>query len=53
MKGKAEKDRRRTEAIERNAKWSRLSTKQKIEELDKRGVRAEKQRAKLEKLLPV
>ena len=40
----------REEASERNATWAALTPKQKLAALDKRGVTAKKQRAKLEKL---
>lgn len=38
---------KREEAAERQAKWDSLSTAEKIADLDRRGVVAKKQRAKL------
>lgn len=46
----AEKQRRHVEALERNAKWDKLSPKQQLEQLDKRfglGLGAKKQRDRL------
>ena len=43
------KDIRRAEAIERNAKWTALTTEQKIEYIKKSGFEAKKQLVKLEK----
>lgn len=43
------KTRRKKEADERNAKWRALSPEQQLAELDKLGVRAVKQRARINK----
>ena len=40
---------RREEAITRNAKWAKLSPKQQLASLDKRGLTATKQRAKIQR----
>lgn len=47
MKRNELKSVKRQEAEERNAKWVKLSTEQKIEHLNKNKLRAKKQRAKL------
>jgi len=45
----AKKARKRSEGEERNAKWTALSPDQKIAQLDRLGVAARRQRAKLQK----
>lgn len=44
-------DLRRKEADERNAQWRALTPEQQLKELDKRGVKASKQRMKIERLI--
>lgn len=41
------KEQKRKEAIERNVKWSKLSPKEKIKDLDRRNMKATKQRRKI------
>lgn len=54
MNGRVDRERRREEAIQRNAKWAVLTPQQQLEVLNKNfgdGLGAKKQRAKLTKKL--
>ena len=51
MKIRKTKEQKRTESEERAEKWQALTPKEQLASLDKRGMRALKQRARLQKLI--
>lgn len=51
MKIRKTKEQKRTESEERTEKWQVLTPKEQLASLDKRGMRALKQKARIEKLI--